>query len=248
MATIEMHLIAERSLRIMNPISEAKLMLVGQLCQLRAGMRWLDLGCGKAEMICRFVQAHGLHAVGVDYFQELLDIGQQRAVELGVADRVTLVQGDAAAYQPEAADFDVVSCIGAPWIGGSFVGTLELMKRFGTLNGLYLIGDAYWTETPEQAYAAWDKQPGAQVTLVETLDRIDSAGMELVEMVLSTPDEWDRFEAAQWMAVHDHLRAHPDDETARAAHVWKAKQRRAYLQYARRYFNWGIFVLRQPVI
>jgi ubiquinone/menaquinone biosynthesis C-methylase UbiE len=248
MATIEMHLIAERSLRIMNPISDTKLTLVGQLCQLEAGTRWLDLGCGKAEMICRFAQAHGIHAVGVDYFQELLDIGQQRAVELGVADRVTLVQGDAAAYQPETGDFDVVSCIGAPWIGGGFGGTLELMQRFGKPDGLYLMGDAYWTETPpDEAYSAWNKQPGAQVTLVETLDRIASAGMELVEMVLSTPDEWDRFEAAQWMAVHDHLRTHPDDETARAAHAWKAEQQRAYLQYARHYFNWGIFVARPKI-
>lgn len=248
MATIEMHLIAERSLRIMNPISEHKLMLVGQLCQLQRGMRWLDLGCGKAEMICRFAQAHGIRAVGVDYFQELLDIGQQRAAELGVADAITLVQGDAAAYQPDAADFDVVSCIGAPWIGGGFVGTLALMQRLGKPDGLYVMGDAYWTETPpEEAYIAWNKQPGAQVTQVETLDRIESAGMDLVEMVLSTPDEWDRFEAAQWMAVHDYLRAHPDDETARAAYAWKAEQRRAYLQYARRYFNWGIFVLRRKL-
>jgi hypothetical protein len=46
------------------------------------------------------------------------------------------------------------------------------------------------------------------------------------------------------MAVHDYLRANPDDPEAAALSQWISSNRRAYLTYGRRYFSWGVFVLQ----
>lgn len=245
MASFEQHQIAERYHRILNPYSEAKMLLLGEICRLRPGMRQLDLACGKGEMLCRYAQRFGSSGIGVDYFQGFLDDAAARAAELGVADKVTWVQGDAGIYPAERAAFDVVSCIGATWIGGDIHGTIKLMLPALRPGGLLLVGEPFWADdTPDDAYEPWGMKKGEYVSLAGTLDRIESVGCTLVEMVLSDRDDWDRYEASQWFAVDEYLRAHPDDADAQAAYAWKAREKPAYLRYARRYFGWGVFVLR----
>jgi hypothetical protein len=60
-------------------------------------------------------------------------------------------QGDAAKVEPLPKTYDIVSCIGASWIGGGMRGTLELIRQKG-LKGrsesLALLGDVFWKDTP----------------------------------------------------------------------------------------------------
>ena len=243
--SLRFHEIAEAYHRILNPFTEDQLMLLGEVCRLHPGIRQLDLACGKAEMLCRWSQKYGISGVGVDISTVFLEAARKRAAELGVADRLTFVQGDAGEYPGPTHDFDVVSCIGATWIGNGLVGTLDLMKPPLRPGGLILVGEPYWIEPPpEAAYAALAIGRDDYVTLDGTLDRFESAGMRLIEMVLANHDSWDRYEAPQWMAVDDFLRGNPDDPDASALRDWITHNRRVYLQYGRRYLGWGVFVLR----
>ncbi|HEV8063420.1 MAG TPA: methyltransferase domain-containing protein, partial [Acidimicrobiales bacterium] len=111
------HQISESTHRLMNPTSLAAIMLVGDICKLDAGTRLLDLACGKGEMLCQFARKYGLSGVGVDIFGPSVAEAGARASELGVADAVEFLEGDAA--EPlDRGRFDAVSCIGATWIGG----------------------------------------------------------------------------------------------------------------------------------
>ena len=243
--SLRYHEIAETYHRILNPFTEDQLMLLGEICSLRPGIKQLDLACGKGEMLCRWAQKYGLSGVGVDISSVFLGEAKKRAAELGVADKVEFIQGDAGEYRQTTRDFDIVSCIGASWIGNGLIGTLELMAPALKPEGLLLMGEPFWIEPPpEAAYAAEGVSKDDIVSLDETLDRFESAGMRLVEMVLADLNGWDRYEAPQWMAVDDHLRAHPDDTDAPALREWVSNNRRAYLQYGRCYLGWGVFVLR----
>jgi hypothetical protein len=243
--SLRFHEIAETYHRILNPFTEDQLMLLGEICRLRAGIRQLDLACGKGEMLCRWAAEYGISGVGVDISSVFLDAAKRRAAELNVSEKVTFVEGDAGEYPRTTHDFDVVSCIGATWIGNGLSGTLELMKQALERDGLLLVGEPYWIEPPpDAAYEAMGIGREDFVSLDETLDRFESAGMRLVEMVLADHSGWDRYEAPQWMAVDDFLRANPDDADAAALEEWIRKNRRAYLTYGRRYFGWGVFVLR----
>lgn len=243
--SLRFHEIAESYHRILNPFTEDQLMLLGEICGLHSGIRQLDLACGKAEMLCRWAQKYNISGVGVDISAVFLEAARKRAEELNVANQLTFVQGDAGKFPQATHDFDMVSCIGATWIGNGLIGTLELMKLSLKPGGLMLVGEPYWIEPPpEAAYAAEGMKENDFVSLDGTLDRFESAGMNLVEMVLANQDGWDRYEAPQWMAVNDFLNANPDDSDAAALREWIAKNRRAYLQFGRRYLGWGVFVLR----
>jgi SAM-dependent methyltransferase len=237
------HEIAEAGHRILNPFTDEKLMLLGELTRLRPGQRQLDLACGKGELLCRWAARFGTGGVGVDISEVFLTAARARADELGVADRVSYEHGDAAEYKAEA-PFDIVSCIGATWIGGGLAGTIELMRPALRPGGLLLVGEPFWNEEPPpEAYASLGVEPDLFSSLAGTLDRFSAAGTELVEMVLADGDSWDRYAASKWWTVHAWLRDHPDDPEAPEMRKFLDDGRRSHLTYQRRYLGWGVFVL-----
>jgi SAM-dependent methyltransferase len=247
--SLQFHEIAESNHRILNPFTEDQLMLLGDICRLKAGQRQLDLCCGKGEMLCRWSAHYGIHGVGIDISKVFLAAAHRRAAEFNIEDNLTFVEADASTYPVPAGEFDIVSCIGATWIGNGLIGTLELMRPgLKNRDSLLLVGEPFWIdEPPDEAYE-WIAEGDRKMftTLIGTLQRFESAGLELVEMVLADHHGWDRYEAMHWMAVSDWLRAHPDDPEAGALRRWHEQHQREYLTYGRRYFGWGAFVLRQP--
>jgi SAM-dependent methyltransferase len=246
--TLGFHEISEANHRILNPFTHEKLMLVGEICRLKPGMRQLDLCSGKAEMLCQWAKHWGIHGVGVDISKVFLAAARQRIAELGVESQITFVEGDAGQYVAEQKSFDIVSCIGATWIGKGLVGTLRLMLPALKDGGLILVGEPYWIEPPSgEVYTSVGVGKDDFTSLVGTLDRFESVGLELVEMVLANLDSWDRYVAAQWWTVNEWVRANPDDPYAPVISEEIAKHRRDYLEYQRRYLGWGVFVLRSQL-
>ncbi|MFQ5616579.1 MAG: SAM-dependent methyltransferase [Anaerolineales bacterium] len=246
--SLKFHEIVEAQHRILNPFTLEKLHLLGEICEVERGAAQLDLACGKGEMLCQWAARHGVTGVGVDLSPVFLKAARARADQLDVADRLAFVQGEAEAYMKHCTDrFDIVSCIGATWIGGGLAGTLDLMKpALRSAASLLLVGEPFWIQPPpEEAYVPLSGTKDAYSSLEGTLDRFERAGLELIEMVLANHDSWDRYEASQWKTGSDWLRAHPDDPDAPELADWIVANRRVYLKYGRRYFGWGVFALRQ---
>ncbi len=243
--SLELHEISEANHRILNPFTEEKLMLLGEICRLQPGMRQLDLCCGKAEMLCQWSRRWGIEGIGVDISKVFLAAAHERTVEMSVDDRVVLVEADAGQYLAESHGFDIASCIGATWIGNGLVGTLQLMLRALKPGGLLLVGEPYWIEPPpDEAYAMMGMGREDYVSLLETLERIHSVDLELVEMVLANQDSWDRYEAAHWWTQYEWLKQHPDDPLAPALREMYEHGQREYFTYGRRYLGWGVFVMK----
>jgi SAM-dependent methyltransferase len=243
--TLRYHEIAETYHRILNPIDSDKLMLLGEVINLRPGMRILDLACGKGEMLTRWARTYGTGGVGVDISTVFLEAAKKRAEELAVESEVEFIQADAGAYVSEPAAYDIVSCIGATWIGGGMHGTLRLMRPSVKPDGLLLVGEPYWIEEPpDQAYDAFGVRRDDYCELAHILTRFKAAEVELVEMVLANQDTWDRYEAQVWLALSDFLRENPTHPDAHDLRQWGQNRQQVYLEYGRRYLGWGVFVLR----
>ncbi|MGI8701471.1 MAG: SAM-dependent methyltransferase [Nocardioidaceae bacterium] len=240
-----MHEIAEAEHHILNPFTDEKLMLLGEICRLQPGRQQLDLACGKGEMLCRWAQRFGVGGVGVDISEVFVPAARARAVELGVDERVRFERADASAFIANRSAYDVVSCIGATWIGDGVAGTIDLMRLALRPDGLVLVGEPFWNEAPpDAAYGAMGVPPDEFVSLPATLERFESAGAELVEMVLADGDSWDRYAAGQWWTVERWLHGNAGHPDAPAMREHLAESRASHLAYQRRYLGWGIFVLR----
>ena len=245
MDVLRQHEIAEAGHRILNPFTDEKLELLGELCRWRRDQRLLDLGSGKGEMLCTWARRHGIQGLGVDLSEVFVSAARDRAAHLGVADRVRFEQAEASAFAVDQASFDAVACIGATWIGGGLAGTVDLMRPALAPGGLLLIGEPFWREEPPgEAHAALDLGPYTFTSLAGTLDRFEDAGLELVEMVLADEHSWDRYMAAQWWTVAAWLAEHPGHPDAAGMREYLDRSRRSYLAYGRRYLGWGVFVLR----
>ncbi len=239
------HEIAEARHRILNPLVESQLRLLGEVADVGPGTRVLDLASGKGEMLCRWAEWFGSGGIGVDLSAVFTAAAVARARELGAADRVSFVEGDAAAYVAEPGAFDMAACLGATWIGGGLVGTIDLLRPAVRRGGLLMVGEPFWLEEPPlEAPAALGFGDGDYLSLGGTLDRLESAEVELVEMVLANHDSWDRYEAAHWRTIADWLAANADDPDHAAMRRFLDEERRAYMRYGRRYLGWGVFVTR----
>jgi SAM-dependent methyltransferase len=245
--SLALHEISEADHRILNPFTEEKLMTLGAVSRVGPSTRILDLACGKGELLCRWARAFGARGLGVDLSAVFLAAASSRAQELGVVDQVTFHQGDAGDYSAEPAAYNLVSCLGATWIGGDLVGTIALMRKAAAPDGLLLVGEPFWIDPPPaQVYDALGCAPDEFTSLAGLHDRFEAAGTDLVEMVLADGDSWDRYVAAQWWTLTQWLQANRDDARATQVRAFRDDARRAHLSFGRRYLGWGVFVLRLP--
>ena len=247
MSDLLFHEIAESEHYIQNPLSHEKLMRLAEICQLNEHTRILDLACGKGERLCQWALKYGIKATGVDISETFIRAAKERSDELKVWSQLNFDVSDAKDYIQPFHQYDIVSCIGATWIGGGLVGTLTMMMEAlkDRDEGLLLVGDVFWnkTPTPEVCDAL-----GIEEDYISNLggisDRFDQAGVELLEMLISNDDEWDDYYTTQWLTVSRFLRKNPNFKQTNELREWIDHHRRTYLKYEREYLGWGIFVTR----
>jgi cyclopropane-fatty-acyl-phospholipid synthase len=90
---------------------EAKLDLICRKLRLRPGMRLLDIGCGWGSLIIFAAERHGVEAIGVTLSERQANEANRRAVEAGLAGRVSAEVRD---YRdlPPLGRFDAIASVG----------------------------------------------------------------------------------------------------------------------------------------
>lgn len=123
-----------------NDIAQAqrdKLEMICRKLRLKAGDRFLDIGCGWGALVCHAAQHHGVHAHGVTLSQTQFDLAQEKVKRLGLQDRVTLQLHD---YRTLDGQFDKISSIGMfEHVGiDNHPAYFKSVKRLLAPNGIYL--------------------------------------------------------------------------------------------------------------
>ena len=237
--------ITESAHRIHNPFTPEKLAALGSALRLKAGTRVLDLGSGSGEMLCTWARDYGIIGTGIDMSQLYSEQAKLRAEELGVADKVKFIHGDAAGYVSEE-KVGVAACLGATWIGGGVAGTIDLLMKSLSPGGIILIGEPYWRQLPpseEVARGCLARSISDFLILPERLGSFGDLGYDVVEMVLADQDGWDRYEAAKWLTMRLWLEANPDDDFRKDVRARLTSEPKRYAAHTREYLGWGVFAL-----
>jgi len=207
----------------------------------------LDLACGKGEALCQWARAYGITGFGVDVHPPFVAAARERAQELGVSAQPDFVESDASGYIADA-PVDIAACMGGSWIAGGPLGTAELLARSLKPGGIVLIGEPFWREVPTAEEAITGS--GAESvddfsTLWGLIEAFRSAGWDLVEMVLSDEDSWDRYVATQWLSIRRFIDASPEDELVPELRARLDEEPLRYARYQRRHLGWGVFGLME---
>ena len=234
--------VAERDHVLQNPTSPEKIRLLGERLRLGPESRVLDLACGKAGPALLLADAFGCRVVGVERAPEFAAVARERVQAAGLADRIEIVEGDAAAFPLEPGAWDAALCLGASFVWHGLEGTLAALLPAVRPSGHVVVGEPFWRSWPLPEGVDDD----GYVPLRETVARLEAAGLALVTLIASSEDDWDTYEALHWRALEEWLAEHPREQDSVAIRERHEAQRQAYLRHERALFGWAIFAGRKP--
>ena len=233
---------------VCNPTSEAKLDELVSLLPLQTGARVLDIACGKAELLLRIAERHGCSGVGVDISPYEVEQAKRRTKERNLPSKVEIILGNGSEYEFEQHSFNLAMCLGATWVWNGYAGTIEALKKAVVPGGFIAIGEPFKLKEPSPEYAA--AEPGFVDSLVTHARNIEIAlehGLTPPYSIVSSTDDWDRYEGLQWLAAEQYAIEQPGDPDVPELLEKARRSRHVYLQHGRDTLNWAIYLFRAPV-
>jgi len=231
---------------ICNPTSEEKMNRLVDLLRLPVHARVVDIACGKGEFLIRLAEVYGAHGTGIDISPFYIDQAKRNhKARLSNAD-ITFIQMNGADFKPdEPYSLDLVSCIGASWVFGGHVHTLEALIKMVKPGGWVIVGEPFWQQEPSldllEAYSMGKEDIGSHFSNAEAGKRL---GMELVQTIVSSKDDWDLYEGLQWLSTVEYARTHPEDPDITELVDQVNNQKAAYLRWGRETLGWAIYMFR----
>lgn len=234
--------ISERFMEIINPISAEKLLRIGEVMGFEEGDRIVDFGCGFAEPLALWAEEFGIGGVGIDLREYAVERARAKMAERDLADRIEIVQGNAAEYEFEKGAFDAATCIGASFIWGGWRETIRGMRGAVADGGRLAIGECYWlTDEVPPEYAEVQTAPSGEH---ELLDGAREEGFDVEYVVRASHDDWDRYESSNWRSFLAWIEENPEHPDRQAVIDRLHSDQDEYSRYARQYVGWAIYVLK----
>lgn len=237
--------ITHRDHLICNPTSEAKLDEFVARLPLGPRARVLDVACGKAESLLRILERYDATGVGVDVSPYEVEAAQQNVVARGLTSRTEIIELDGANYESDPHTFDLAMCIGATWVWGGYLGTIEALREKVTPGGLIAIGEPFKMCDPSEEYRT--AEPEFAPTLVTHAENVASAqraGLTFLYALVSNQDDWDRYEHLQTRAAELYAVEQPDDPDVPELLKRRRETETIYLNWGRDTLNWAIYLFR----
>ena len=246
MDTWKFYDITHREHVVCNPTSEEKLTRLVELLRLPTGAQVVDIACGKGEFLIRLAEAYGARGAGIDISPFFIAEARARLDARAPGAGITFTEMDGSDFKPdEPHSLDLASCIGASWVFGGHAETLDALVGMVKPGGWVVVGEPYWLQEPSEDYLEASgvarEDFGSHCSNAESGER---RGLDLVHAIVSSQDDWDRYEGLQWCATDEYARSHPDDSDLAELVERVGKARTAYLRWGRDTLGWAIYMFR----
>jgi predicted O-methyltransferase YrrM len=233
-SSLRFYEIAERTHGIQNPTSREKLVLLGERLGLGPDARVVDFAAGRGGPAIVLAEAFRCRVLCIERSPVFARSASLRVAEAGLDGLVEVREADARAEAVDT-DWDVALCLGATFVWDGLVQTLEALGPLVRRGGHVVVGEPFWETWPRPVGMNYDDY----VSLPETVDRFRSTGLEVVALIASSPDDWDRYETLHWQAVATWLRENPGAPEAVEIREENARRRASYL-IRRGHLGWAI--------
>ena len=231
--------VAERDIEIQNPITDRKLRLLDDYCDIRDGLRVLDIGCGKAWVMRQWAERFAIEGIGLELNRRFIDVARRLASAKRVGDKLSFIHGPALEYKPEPQGFDIVICLGATFALGGFVEALEWMARAARPGASIVIADITLQHHPLVRSGPLPHDTNGAIGVIERHDAEVSATISASEADFERYASHHRHSTLVWARENPD---HPDTPEI----LEKSRQDWMYFQHTiRRELGWTIFVARR---
>ena len=232
---------------ICNPLGSAKLDELVSLLDLPVGARVLDIACGKAELLLRLVERYGATGDGVDLspycVADARALAQQRVPGAGVR----FHEQDGRDFAAPVGAFDLAMCVGASWTFGGHRGTLQALQRWVRPGGLIVVGEPFWRRSPAEAdLLAGGYTATSFATHAENVAVGGALGLVPLYTIVSSEDDWDRYQGLRWRAAERYALAQPDDPDLPEILERTRTGRDHYLCWERDTIGWAVYLFQAP--
>lgn len=207
----------------------------------------LDLACGSGGQTLTLAGLTRGNILALDFYPQFVEELRQRAVEQGVADRITARVGDMKALDLAPASFDLVWCEGALYVLG-FKHGLEVLRPLLRGPGLVAVTEATWllprSEVPADVLAFWDEALPEMTSIEGNLELARSAGYRPLGHFTLPAAAWAAYVDPVERRMNEVLAQHPGDPDAEDA---ARKERREFAMFRSnlRYFGYVFFLLQR---
>ena len=153
--------IIERDHEIQNPLTPAKIRLLGDYLRLTSGSRLLDIACGKCGPAAILAETYGCRILGIEKNPGFADEARARLAARGLDALVEVQTTDASAVHLEPRSFDAALCLGASFVWGTMVEAAPALYDAVRPAGFAAIGEPFWHEWPRpRCQARGLRRPG----------------------------------------------------------------------------------------
>lgn len=229
--------IAERDIEIQNPITDRKLRLLTDYCDIRDGLKVLDIGCGKAWLMRQWADQFAIDGVGIDINARFLEVARRKSPAKG---KLTFHNTAVNGFDVAAESYDIVLCLGASFVIGEPPQALEWMERAARPGGIMVLGDVVLRHQP--VVHRGEILPPDTVGMIGVVER---HGAEVSATISASDADFERYASHHRHATLTWAREHPNHPD-HAAVLKKSHDDWMYYQRTiRPTLGWTIFVGRK---
>jgi len=235
--------VVEARHELQNPTSAGKIRLLGERLGLGPHSRVLDMAAGRGGPALLLAREFGCRITSVERAPEFAQAAARRVEAAGLGSLVEVIEADARDFEPEPEAYDAALCLGATFVWNGIAGTVAALAPAVRPRGLVVLGEPYWRTWPLPD--DYDPPEGEDfVTLPETVEQIEATGLEVISLIASSEDDWDRYESLKWQTLDEWLAANPADPRAEEFRALGRRNRERHLRWRRELLGWAIFVGR----
>ncbi|WP_254276942.1 class I SAM-dependent methyltransferase [Halomonas sp. 3H] len=231
-----------------GPGGQAETRLALQLAGLceRRDLDIADLGCGTGASTLVLAEALDARIVAVDFLEPFLDTLKARALEAGVAERITPRHASMEALNFAAESLDAIWSEGAIYNLGFARGVRE-WRRFLKPGGILAVSELTWLteQRPAELDAYWRDQYPEVDTASAKLAVLEHHGYAPLGYFVLPPHCWrENYYRPLQERFPAFLKAHRNSPAARAIVEEQQQEIELYERYGE-YFGYGFFIARK---